>query len=213
MMTRIAEITRAVRKHRKLRTVIILTAAATAFGAYIGFAGASATGPTQRPNIIGSGAHPYTITAPTVAVSSPASLASVHAVLADDGATGQATPIAAVGSGGDTATLLAVKGSGGQECLTVAHAAGKIVEPLNCSSDAYMRVWLDQTGSGDTAATTHVIAAVSREVDRVQASFADGTTLTEQPDSNGVVAIETDRGAPVLTALAADGSSLGSIGE
>jgi hypothetical protein len=212
MMTRIAEITNVARKLRRVRVIVVLALVAIAFAACIGFAGASAPGPNVPPNTLGSGGHPYAITAPAGAVSSPAAQGPIETVLSDAGATGGAIPIAAVGSGGDTATLLAVTRADGQECLTVAHAGGKIVEPLNCASGAYMRVWLDQTGSGEVPTTTHVIVVVSREVNRVQASFADGTTLTEYPDGNGVVTIETDRGAPVLTALPANGASLGSIG-
>jgi len=83
-------------------------------------------------------------------------------------------------------------------------SGGEHVEPLNCSSDAYMRVWVDQSGAPGTVTTTRIIVAVAREVHAIRASFTDGSTLTEQPDGNGVVKIEANRVVAVIEVLAAE---------
>jgi hypothetical protein len=214
MMKHVNEITNAVREHGRLRVAVMLLLTAVVFGAFIGFARASAPSPNTIPNTLGKGAHPYpiTVTTPVSAASTAVDASATRAVLSNGGATGTASIVASVGEGGSKAVLLAAKLPDGRDCLTVAHFGGTVLEPLNCSTDAYMRIWLDASGKPGAVMTTEVIVVVAREVNAVQASFPDGSTLTKNPDANGVITFETNRGAPAIEALAADGSSLGSIG-
>lgn len=210
-------LSRAIRVRGLLLLLLAGAALAVAMGGARGSAGnpADSSGP---PNTVGVGGHARTLRGPApVAVSKFSD--TVQAVLGGAGAA-QATVLATVGAGSVNAQLLAVTLPDGRICLTVAHAAGNIVEPPNCASDASLRVWSGTRGeAGSTPAqgvfsSMRVIAAVSADVKSVRIAFSDGSSRTLQPDGNGVVTLEVAGGGPAPTqvdALAAGGSSLGLI--
>lgn len=197
---------------------IALLLGGVALAAAIGAAGGSIgnDGPNGPPNTVGRGAHARVMSALAGAAAANLS-ATARDLLASAGAT-RAVSVARLGTGSHAAELFSVTLPGGRNCLTVSHAAGRIVEPLNCASDAYLRVWSDASGNGDPdiakATSMRLVAVVASEVDAVRISFADGSAQTLTPDANGVVALEADGGAalPVqVEVLAADGSSFGSV--
>lgn len=195
--------------------LIGLVAVALVIGASFGVARAALRDTSSPvPNTAGSGGH-----ARALAGGARADLTQTERdVLAASGVT-SASVLASIGGGSHTARLLAAPTPTGT-CLTVSHANGNIVEPLNCSSDAYLRVWHDASGSAAAsgianAQSFRIIAVASAEVASVSVTFANGSSRTFTPDSRGVVTLEGGGGAHRATsvaAFAADGSQLASIG-
>jgi hypothetical protein len=185
---------------------LALTVAATATG--IALARANAPVPPAQANAFGSGATPRPV---QIAASQSARGISpvADSLLTAAQATASAR-VAVVGRGAGAATLFAVKQPSGEICFSVAHAGGNIVEPLNCHSDAYMRVWSDASGSGVTdiaqSVSQHVIAVVSQEVLAVRVTFADGSSKLAYPTAVGVISASTAGGASRVTQLEALGA-------
>jgi hypothetical protein len=206
---------------RMLRIFVVVLLGSVAFGVSIGAAYSMISSPSSSSdaaspaNTFGKGAHarPITIPATTSSMSKAAQVGLAKKVLATSGVT-RSMDLASTGSGDNEDTLMAMNLPSGEQCLTVSYNAGSAVEQPNCASDAYLRVWIEESGaSSDTAASARVIAVAATEVKTVRINLSDGSSHTLQPDGNGVVTFATgeSEGLPVkIEALAADGSSLAS---
>lgn len=167
------------------------------------------------PNTAGAGGHQRTIDFSTLAA--PTASEPLSAVLSNANPKRESV-VAKVGTGQQVAQLIAVEMGDGRTCFTASHATGKIVEPLNCGADAYIRLWSDAHGTGepstDNVESSRIIVLVATEVQRVRVTFDDGSTRTLAPNSSGAVALEAGATSPkpvLLDALAEDGSTLVSV--
>jgi hypothetical protein len=188
-------------KRRNYKFVAVMVVFAVAAG--IGIAAGATGSASAPPNTAGAGGSP-----PKVPVALPLAVpALVDSATA--GVQDTATVVGKVGSGEHESLLVAVQ-HGGLTCFTATHAAGAIVEPLNCAQDAFLRVWDDTSGSGDLASganSQRVFALVAAEARAVVFVLADGTTKTVIPDASGVAALETDAAPRVVLVRAVDSQS------
>lgn len=205
------------RRYTWLGAAVLCVLLAIAIGVGVAQASRQDAGGVVRANTAGQGAHPHPFNVAAAPAANGVS-ETLHSVLADAGVTKVMT-VAQVGAGDHVAQLVAATRPGGDVCFTVAHAAGRIVEPLNCDSGAYLRIWTGASGSGDPAvensSSARLIALVSAEVSTVRVTFADGSSRLLTPDSLGVVSIESAGGAELplrVDALATDGTPLVTLG-
>lgn len=169
------------------------------------------------PNTAGIGGSPRPVDFSSAALR-PTPSDVLNAVLRDAGAT-EAVVVGESGVSAQSAELIAVRLPNGNTCFTASHAGGKIAEPLNCSSDAYLRVWSDAHGSPsdlsiNEARNARLLVLVATEVNSVRVSLADGSTRTLVPDNEGVATIQTaePENRPIkVEALAKDGAVIASI--
>lgn len=185
---------------------VIAACVAIGLGAFIGVSAAASGGSPSQANTAGTGGHAYSLHAVAATVSASNLPAPAQAELAHIGAI-SAAPLASVGSGANETDVYGVTASSGAACIEVTHAGGTIAEPPNCTSNAYLRVWSAESGTGDpeagTASLTRVIAAVSTEVKTVRVSFADGSSRDFTPDGNGLVVVQTAGGQALPTSVSA----------
>jgi hypothetical protein len=184
---------------------------AVAVAGGIGFARAASPTAAEQANTFGSGGTTRSLHfAPTASAAGLSAVAD--SVLADANVVRSAR-LASLGSGDHAAALVAAATATGSTCFTATHAGGKIVEPLNCQSGAYLRVWNDASGDGApsiaNSTSQRVFAVVSQEVASVRISFADGSSRLLLPDSAGAIAIATSGGASRATRLEALGTDGG----
>jgi hypothetical protein len=193
------------------RWAVLVAAVVTAGAIATGLAFGLAANPRANgtPNTFGMGASARSITGTPIAETSLSTTA--RDALATAGARNPAR-IASVGSGSQQAVLLQVNNAAGDSCLTVSHFGGKVVEPLNCHGDAYLRTWTDASGSGEIGPTgigsVRTITAVAADVRTLRVSFADGSSRLIAPDRNGVVTLVSAAAPTNVEALGTDGSVL-----
>lgn len=198
---------------------LIVSCVAVGGGIFIGVSSAAPSdNPSGLANTAGAGGHPYPMNGAGPAVALAGLPALVRSELSTIGAT-SAVPLASIGGGSDETVVYGTTGSSGASCVEFASAGATIASPPNCASSANLRVWSEESGTGNPdhgdVTSTQVVAVVSTSVATVRVTFADGSTRDYAPDGTGIVMVETTSGQSVpesVSALDAAGTTLATLG-